>query len=84
MATCGTRSSLDMSICYNLIYLYILINNIIYVSRLTKNKKPLFLLKAFNAALKDLPEKVNLIIVGEGEEKTPAHVLNIFLHLSID
>jgi glycosyltransferase involved in cell wall biosynthesis len=45
------------------------INNIIYVGRLTKGKKVLFLTKAFNYAIKKLPKTVNLIIVGEGEEK---------------
>lgn len=45
------------------------INNIIYVGRLTPNKKPLFLVKAFNKSIKKLPKTAQLIIVGDGEEK---------------
>ncbi|WMI68926.1 glycosyltransferase family 4 protein [Mangrovimonas sp. YM274] len=46
-----------------------LIQNIIYVGRLTESKKPLFLVKAFNKVLGFLPTEAKLIIVGEGEEK---------------
>lgn len=45
------------------------INNLIYVGRLTGLKKPKFLLEAFHAALPKLDECVNLIFVGDGEEK---------------
>lgn len=44
-------------------------NNLIYVGRLTKLKKPKLLLEAFHKALPQLDENVNLIFVGEGEEK---------------
>jgi glycosyltransferase involved in cell wall biosynthesis len=44
-------------------------NNLIYVGRLTKLKKPFFLLKAFHKCLKKLPLETKLVIVGEGEEK---------------
>ncbi|AWH73728.1 hypothetical protein DCS32_06015 [Dokdonia sp. Dokd-P16] len=43
--------------------------NLIYVGRLTKAKKVLFLVKAFSAIIEYLPEDTNLLIVGEGEEK---------------
>ena len=46
------------------------INNIIYVGRLTEAKKALFLVDAFIKIIDDLPNKVRLIIVGEGEEKS--------------
>lgn len=45
------------------------INDLIYVGRLTKSKKPLFLVQAFIQAIDKLPNDTNLIIVGEGEEK---------------
>ncbi|MCB0463969.1 MAG: glycosyltransferase, partial [Flavobacteriaceae bacterium] len=45
------------------------ITNIIYVGRLTKNKKPLFLVKAFSDIYKDLDKNTKLIIIGDGEEK---------------
>jgi glycosyltransferase involved in cell wall biosynthesis len=44
--------------------------DIIYVGRLTKSTKPLFLIKAFHNAIIDLPECVTLIIIGEGDEKS--------------
>ena len=44
-------------------------NNIIYVGRLTKQKKAFFLVKSFHEILPQLPKKANLIIVGDGEEK---------------
>ncbi len=47
-----------------------LIDNLIYVGRLTKTKKALFLVKTFHKTLKDLPNKTKLFIVGEGEEKS--------------
>jgi len=43
--------------------------NLIYVGRLTIQKKPFFLAKAFANSLPYLPEKTNLYLVGEGEEK---------------
>ena len=43
--------------------------NLIYVGRLTKAKKVLFLVKAFSAIVEYLPEDVQLLVVGEGEEK---------------
>lgn len=45
------------------------INNLIYVGRLTSLKKPKLLLQAFHKALPELNENVNLIFVGDGEEK---------------
>ncbi len=46
------------------------IHDIIYVGRLTKAKKALFLVQAFIEVVKGLPNETNLIIVGEGEEKS--------------
>ncbi len=46
-----------------------LIKNIIYVGRLTKSKKALFLTKAFHQIIKKLPSDANLLIVGDGEER---------------
>lgn len=43
--------------------------DIIYVGRLTKLKKPFSLVEAFSKVLDKIPEKSNLIIVGNGEEK---------------
>lgn len=43
--------------------------NLIYVGRLTESKKPFFLVKAFANAIAQLPEEMNLIIVGSGEEE---------------
>lgn len=45
------------------------IYDLIYVGRLTKAKKPVLLVNAFIKVLHKLPDKTNLIIVGEGEEK---------------
>ena len=45
------------------------VSNFIYVGRLTKTKKPLFLVKAFASIISKLPKEVILNIVGEGEEK---------------
>lgn len=45
------------------------INNLIYVGRLTKLKKPLLLLKAFHKALPELNENSKLYFVGDGDEK---------------
>lgn len=45
------------------------VNNLIYVGRLTGLKKPKLLLEAFHKALPQLDERVNLIFVGDGEEK---------------
>lgn len=44
-------------------------SDILYVGRLVKEKKPLFLAKAFAKTLDNLPAEVNLNIVGDGEEK---------------
>lgn len=44
--------------------------NIIYVGRLTKAKKPLFLVKSFYNIINELPPETTLCIVGEGEEKS--------------
>lgn len=46
-----------------------IIKNIIYVGRLTKSKKALFLTRAFHKIMMDLPSNANLIVVGNGEEK---------------
>lgn len=43
--------------------------NAIYVGRLTPQKKPLFMVKGFKEALSFVPDDMNLIIVGDGEEK---------------
>lgn len=43
--------------------------NIIYVGRLTKHKKPFFLVKAFVENLDQYPTNSNLIIVGAGVEQ---------------
>ena len=45
------------------------INNLIYVGRLTSLKKPKLLLEAFHKAITDLDKSVNLIFIGDGEEK---------------
>lgn len=42
--------------------------NLIYVGRLTKHKKPFFLVKAFEKNIKQYPSETNLIIVGAGGE----------------
>jgi len=46
------------------------INNLIYVGRLTSLKKPKLLLEAFHMAMPELEKNVNLIFVGDGEEKS--------------
>ena len=43
--------------------------NIIYVGRLTAQKKPMFLVKAFEKGYSKLPNNSKLYLVGEGEEK---------------
>jgi glycosyltransferase involved in cell wall biosynthesis len=45
------------------------INDFIYVGRLVASKKPLVMYNAFKKAIRDLPEEVNLIIIGEGPER---------------
>ena len=45
------------------------VTNIIYVGRLTKEKKPLLLVQAFIKGINKLPKETKLIIVGEGDEK---------------
>lgn len=45
------------------------INNFIYVGRLVVEKKVMQLLKAFHHSLDRLPDKCNLIIIGEGPER---------------
>ncbi len=44
------------------------INNIIYVGRLTKLKKIMFLVKSFHSIMTKLPKNCCLIIAGSGEE----------------
>jgi glycosyltransferase involved in cell wall biosynthesis len=44
-------------------------NNIIYVGRLTKAKKPELAIRAFHSIMDKLPEDSKLIVVGDGEEK---------------
>ena len=46
------------------------INNLIYVGRLTTLKKPKLLLQAFHRVISELDKNVNLIFIGDGEEKT--------------
>jgi len=43
--------------------------NIIYVGRLTPQKKPMFLVRAFKKGLSKWPQGVKLFLIGEGEEK---------------
>lgn len=43
--------------------------NIIYVGRLSNEKKPILLVKGFHKSLQDLPAETKLIIVGDGEQK---------------
>jgi glycosyltransferase involved in cell wall biosynthesis len=43
--------------------------HLIYVGRLSSEKKPYFLVKAFEACYKDLPKGTRLIVIGEGEER---------------
>lgn len=45
--------------------------HLMYVGRLTKAKKIMFLVEAFKETLEQLPEHVQLLIVGDGEEKEP-------------
>lgn len=45
------------------------IHDLIYVGRLTNLKKPKLLLQAFHKAIPHLDENVNLVFVGDGEEK---------------
>lgn len=44
------------------------IKDIIYVGRLTKQKKPFFLIKTFHMNIHQFPSKTKLIIVGDGPE----------------
>jgi len=46
-----------------------LINNIIYVGRLTSSKKPMLLVKSFHLSIKNLPVEANLLLVGDGGER---------------
>lgn len=46
------------------------INDLIYVGRLTVLKKPMLLLEVFHKIMPELDEHVNLILVGDGEEKS--------------
>ncbi|WP_201354050.1 glycosyltransferase [Hydrogenimonas urashimensis] len=43
--------------------------NIIYVGRLTKNKKPSLLIEAFVKALPYIPMEAKLIMIGDGDER---------------
>ena len=45
------------------------INNLIYVGRLTKAKKPFYLVDFFYKNISILPKEVKLLLVGDGEEK---------------
>ncbi|EAQ39694.1 glycosyl transferase group 1 [Dokdonia sp. MED134] len=45
-------------------------DHLIYIGRLTPEKKPLFLVQAFKACLPDLPPETKLLIVGAGEEQS--------------
>ena len=45
------------------------VNNIIYVGRLTELKKTLILTKAFIKIIDKLPNSANLLIIGDGKEK---------------
>ncbi|MEN8834448.1 MAG: glycosyltransferase [Polaribacter sp.] len=42
--------------------------NLIYVGRLTEQKKPLFLVEAFLKKIEEYPKNTNLIVVGAGSE----------------
>ncbi|WP_400075808.1 glycosyltransferase [Winogradskyella sp. R77965] len=46
------------------------IKNLMFVGRLTKAKKPLFLVKAFHNVLDKMPKDTKLIVIGEGGEKS--------------
>jgi len=43
--------------------------NLIYVGRLTENKKILFLINAFHKGIDKYPKETKLIIIGDGEER---------------
>ncbi|MAD97802.1 MAG: hypothetical protein CMB99_10795 [Flavobacteriaceae bacterium] len=45
------------------------ITNILFVGRLTKEKKPYFLLQSFAEHINQFPKETKLLFVGEGEEK---------------
>ncbi len=45
------------------------IKNLIYVGRLTKNKKTLLLIRSFHGVLNKLPKDAKLLIAGDGEER---------------
>jgi len=53
------------------------INDLIYVGRLSKSKKPKLLIEAFIAVLNQLPKKTQLLIIGDGEEKDAINELII-------
>ena len=57
------------------------IRNIIFVGRLTKEKKSSLLVEAFIDSLNQLPADANLIIVGEGEEMEKIKQLVAFHNL---
>ena len=46
-----------------------LINNMIYVGRLTRSKKPFLFIKSFHAIFNKLPKNTKLYLVGDGPEK---------------
>lgn len=50
--------------------------HLIYVGRLSEEKKPLFLVEAFKESLDVIPKYTKLIIVGEGNEKRK---INLFI-----
>ena len=45
------------------------INNMIYVGRLTANKKPLLFIKSFHKIYDKLPKNIKLFMIGDGPEK---------------
>jgi glycosyltransferase involved in cell wall biosynthesis len=57
-------------------------NNIIYVGRLIKEKKPDIAIRAFQIALPHLPQDSKLIIVGEGGEKQ--HLQDLIKELALE
>lgn len=51
------------------------VGNVVYVGRLTKNKKVAVLLQGFARAVKSLPDGARLVIVGDGVERDRLHNL---------
>ncbi len=59
-----------------------LITNIIYVGRLTIEKKVLILVEAFHQAIEKLPKNASLLIIGAGEEEDKIKIYIINHNLS--